>query len=202
MKSCFIITIISILLLNSTLLFGQETDSVKSTPKKFVLIPKEHSPRVAGVASAILPGLGQAYNKKYWKVPVVYAGVAVTGYFIYKNYTIYNNFRQAYIYSHDTDPSTNLESFSVWGISRNKTYFPSLYDDARQLEIIDGYRKYLDLSIIAAAAVYGLNILDAVVDAHLYHFDVSDNLSMTILPSPPPDFHRLSSTGVTLRLQF
>lgn len=189
-------------MLSAVTVSAQSEDSAKTVQKKFVLIPQEHSPRVAGIASAIIPGFGQAYNKKYWKVPVIYAGVAVAGYFIYRNYTIYHNFRQAYIYSHDADSASYLESFSVWGIDGSKTYYPALYDNARQLEIVDGYRRYLDLSVIAAAAVYGLNILDAVVDAHLYHFDVGDNLSMTILPKPPLNFHQISTTGVTLKFQF
>lgn len=189
-------------MLGAVTVSAQSEDSAKTVQKKLVLIPKEHSPRVAGIASAIIPGLGQAYNKKYWKVPVIYAGVAAAGYFIYRNYTIYHNFRQAYIYSHDADSASYLESFSVWGIDGSKTYYPALYDNARQLEIVDGYRRYLDLSVIAAAAIYGLNILDAVVDAHLYHFDVGDNLSMTVLPRPPLNLHSISTTGVTLKFQF
>ena len=157
---------------------------------------------MAGIASAIVPGLGQAYNKKFWKVPIVFASGATAGYFIYRNYTIYNNFKQAYILANDTNLANNIQQFTVWNPVKKETYYPELYDQPRKADIQDIFRKYLDYSMVAGIAVYGLNILDAVVDAHLYNFNVNDDLSLNIHPTL---FNLNSSktiSGFTLQLKF
>jgi len=124
------------------------------------LTPYKHSPKRAMILSAVLPGAGQIYNKKYWKAPVVWTGFAVFGYFIHQNNREYQRFRQAYNYNVDEDSSTISE-------------FPNVSANLLANER-DIYRKWRDLSIILTVGWYALNIIDANVDAHLFEFDVSD----------------------------
>lgn len=177
-----------------------DTERVKR--EGFHIYPEEHSPKAAAISSAILPGLGQAYNKKYWKIPIVYAGLATAGYFIYYNYTIYNNFRTAYILQTDGDSTTNLSSFDVWYITGKQTINLSGYESSALQTVQNQYRNYTDLSVIIAAGIYALNILDAVVDAHFYNFDVSDNLSFNVKPYLLPGINTASRGGLSLTLTF
>jgi hypothetical protein len=142
-----------------------------------------HSPTFAGLASAVIPGAGQVYNHKYWKLPIVYAGLATTGFFMYFNGNVYFTVRNN-LNSRVAGYSTPQPQFLILNSIFSKTTInlnDFTFDDMQTLE--DDYRRYFTLSIIAGGVVYLLNILDAVVDAHLYHFDVSDDLSMNIHPS-------------------
>lgn len=128
-----------------------------------------HSPKKAAIMSACLPGLGQAYNNKYWKIPIIYAGLGGAGYAIGFNNSRYQSYRKAYIARTDTldsttDPYTN-------------------YSAANLLDLRNYYRHNLELSVIIISFVYVLNIVDASVDAHLYDFDISNDLSLSIQPS-------------------
>jgi hypothetical protein len=140
-----------------------------STPEAPAFTPsldslrKVHSPRRAAFYSAVLPGLGQAYNHQYIKIPLMLGGLGVaTGVFMF-NFDKYITYRDAYrlrLNGHYTnDPRVDV-------------YSP---DDLRYLR--DGYRQYVDYSVLGFAAVYLYNILDAIVFAHLYHFDISNDLS-------------------------
>jgi hypothetical protein len=151
-----------------------------------------HQPWRAGAYAAILPGLGQAYNQKYWKIPIVYASLAVSGFFIYYNGNWYSDLKNAYIYRTDGD-----------SLTIDTQYADYLTDDA-VLSAADQVKNWMDISIIITSAIYLLNIIDAVVDAHLYGFDVSDDLTLNISPyinhnffynSPTPSF------GINLKLQ-
>jgi hypothetical protein len=128
-----------------------------------------HSPRKATIMSACLPGLGQAYNKKYWKIPILYAGLGGAGYAIAWNNNKYQDFRKAYIARTDTLDSTT-------------DAYPR-YSASNLLDLRNYYRHNLELSVIIITAVYILNIVDASVDAHLYDFDISDDLSLRVQPS-------------------
>ncbi len=178
------------------------TKSAKLKSENFLhFLPAEHSPKVAGIASAIVPGLGQAYNKKYWKVPIVYAGLATAGYFIYYNFAIYSNFRKAYLLKLDDDSTSALHSFKVWYITSTNTFYLDGYPTSNLYEVQNKYRYYLDISILVAAGIYLLNILDAVVDAHLYHFDVSNDLSLDVRPFYNPVTIRKAG-GINLTFTF
>ena len=109
--------------------------------------------------SALFPGLGQAYNKKYWKMPVIYAGFGGLGYAIGTTHTKYIIYRDAYIKRVDGD-STTIDDFQ-------------LYSSDNLFTLQDYYRRNRDLFIIGTAALYVLNIIDASVDAHLFSFNVS-----------------------------
>ena len=132
---------------------------VNDTVKKSTINPL--APSKAAFYSAILPGLGQAYNKKYWKIPIVYAAIGTGVYSYTWNNKKYNEFRDAY-----------------------KNRLAGLPDDLQYLDqerLIQGqkfYRKNRDLSAIVTVALYILNIVDANVDAHLMQFNVNDDLSM------------------------
>jgi len=171
----------------------QQTDSATSAHAIDTIDVRKHSPSIAGLASAILPGAGQFYNKKYWKIPVLYAGIAVDVYFIVSNYKSYQQFRQAYIanVSGDTN-TTNPYAFA--------------YSSADLLSIQQYYQKYYNLSIIIGGVIYALNILDAVVDAHLFYFDVTEKLSMQITPTVNPfrigSMANAGGTGISLKLNF
>jgi len=139
-------------------------DSVSKSDKQEVKKSENtnyhHSPKRAMMLSALLPGTGQIYNKKYWKAPVVWTGFVVFGYFINQNNKEYQRFRQAYNYNVDDDSTTISEFPAVSAI---------LLANERNI-----FRKWRDLSIILTVGWYALNIIDANVDAHLFEFDVSD----------------------------
>lgn len=123
---------------------------------------KVHDPRKAAFYSAVLPGLGQIYNHQFIKAPLMWGGIGVaTGIFIF-NFNHYITYRDAYRLRLNGrlthDPRIDI-------------YGP---DDLRYIR--DGYRQYVDYSVLGFAAVYVYNILDAIVFAHLYHFDVSNDL--------------------------
>ena len=128
---------------------------------------KDFSPRKASLLSAVIPGAGQIYNKKYWKVPIVFAAVGTSIYYIDYNIKEYNLYKTALIARQDDDPNTVDLKYS------------GLSDDlvSRRAEY---YRRMRDISFIALAATYILNILDASVDAHLKDFDVSDDLTVSL----------------------
>lgn len=144
-----------------------------------------HSPRKATLYSAVLPGLGQVYNKKYWKVPIVYAGLGTCVYFISRNNSKFQEYKDALVAELDGDPTT-----------LNTT----IYTAGQLDQLQDTYRSWRDLSWIFLAGVYVLNILDANVDAHLFYFDVSKDLSMHVQPYLSPSAR--VNTGLSLILNF
>ena len=124
-------------------------------------------PAKAAFFSAILPGLGQAYNKKYWKIPVVYGALGGFAYMFAVNNKEYNYYRKNLFAVNDDDSSTT-----------NATPYNS--DDLQILKL--EYKKYRDFAAIGVGLVYLFNLIDANVDAHLKTFDVSDDLSIEINP--------------------
>lgn len=130
---------------------------------------KKHSPGRALWMSAVLPGLGQAYNKKYWKIPIVWAGFAGLGYGLYHTASRFVDYRNAYRLQVDG----RIETVgSVKGIS----------DPAVLKFYRDQNKRNLDITAICTAVWYALNIIDASVDAHLFHYDISDDLSLDWQP--------------------
>lgn len=127
-----------------------------------------HSPKKATWLSVALPGAGQFYNKKYWKIPIIYAGFGALGYAFSFNHGEYKRFGNYYKQATDDDPDTNPD-------------FPGSAEQLRGKR--NYYKKYRDLSVIGMAGLYALQILDANVDAHLAYFDISDDLSLFWYPS-------------------
>jgi hypothetical protein len=154
----------------------------------------EHSATRATLMSAALPGLGQAYNKKYWKIPIIYAGFGTLYYFIRFNGTEYRKFRDAYnvVALGDSANFVNHEYVIRYNANINQLQQGRNY-----------YRRNLELNYIMAGALYILQIIDASVDANLYDFDVSDELTFRLEPVTMPNMYALRPTpGFTLRYRF
>lgn len=127
-----------------------------------------HSPKKATLRSAVLPGWGQVYNKKYWKVPVIYAGFGGLTFMFIQNDREYQRYKQDYLFATDGDSTTVP---SVPGLN------PSIFKENR-----DFYQRYRDLAVIGMALWWAFQVIDANVDAHLYEFDISSDLSLNIRP--------------------
>ncbi len=149
---------------------------------------KVHSPGRAMLYS-IIPGGGQIYNQKYWKVPVLYAGLAATVYAIDFNKTRYERYRDALDSRQEED----------YDILSDK--YKNLSDNSLE-SLRDSYRNDRDLSIFIGVSIYALNILDAYVDAHFFEFDVSDDLSLHIQPSIQLNPDASTVNGLSLCLRF
>ena len=144
---------------------------------------KVHSPHKASLYSAILPGLGQAYNKKYWKIPLIYAGFGALGYSIHWNNKNYQTMKLAYSDFTDKDPETN----SYLDLAGAEYYDFSIASDSINFKTAlgrqqDYFRRNRDLLVITTFLFYGLNIIDASVDAHFFDFDISEDLSFNWQP--------------------
>jgi hypothetical protein len=144
-------------------------------------------PKKAAIMSACLPGLGQAYNKKYWKIPIIYAGLGGLGYGIYFNHNYYKKYSNALRIRYDDDVST-VDPYTS-------------FSDDNLVTLKRTYQRWRDLCIIGSAALYTLNVIDAVVDAHLSSFDVSDDLSIHFRPGMQYGFNSMQPT-IGIGLQF
>ena len=153
-------------------------NKIDSTPnKKIDSIVKKHSPKIAATRSAIFPGLGQIYNKKYWKLPIVYGALGVTTYIFVDNIKTYKEYRFAYNarYKAGLPTPDSTDYFKLDNIY--KIIQPESIRAAR-----NKFRQYVDYSVIFFIIFWGLNVVDATVDAHLKSFDVSPDLSLQIKP--------------------
>ena len=131
---------------------------------------KVHSTTKATLMSTFVPGLGQIYNRKYWKAPIIYGGIGTSIYFALSNNKDYKRFRNAYLIRIDSDSNTFDE-------------FDGILTDVNIRSNMDVYRRNRDFSIIIAGLIYVLNIVDATVDAHLFSFPVNDNLTFNFQPN-------------------
>ncbi|MDQ6888888.1 MAG: DUF5683 domain-containing protein [Bacteroidota bacterium] len=134
---------------------------------------KKHNPKIATFRSAVLPGWGQAYNRKYWKIPIIYGALGTTaGIFLY-NLKTYKLLKKAVILRSDTIPGNDNQidpQFRDLSTEAIRTYRNS-------------FRQNIDYSVLFFLIFWGLNVVDATVDAHLKAFDVSPNITMKIRPS-------------------
>jgi hypothetical protein len=171
---------------------AQDTLSV-TRPKR---ISFKAEPLKATMLAVAFPGLGQVYNKKYWKIPLVYAGFGGLVYSVGFNTDNYNTMMKAYQDFTDKIPETAsyielikwAEPSSYDPVLHPDTYDPSSESWVRDnlLQAVDYYKKYRDLSYIGIAAWYLISILDANVDASLFDFDVSDKLELQFSPAHMP----------------
>ena len=176
-------------------LFSLET-SFAQTPSASdsVFLPPKHSARKATLYSMALPGLGQAYNHKYWKIPVIYAGFGTLAYFISVNNKKYVNFKEAYKWKAGKDTTK---------IKPSGNPYVDKYDATRLLEGQNYYRRNLEVSIMFTAVLYILNIVDAAVDAHFFDYNISDDLSMRVDPFvSPPSLTAKQGGGFKITLSF
>lgn len=148
-----------------------------------------HSP-TAAILYSIIPGGGQMYNHKYWKVPIIYGLLDVSGYFLYKYATDMILYRNEFINRRDGHTELLLPVLAK-------------YPDENILSMKQEAQRNMEIAIAATAIIYTLNFIDAMVDAHLYYFDVSDDLSLQwspmVLPNP---VNTKPSYGVSIVLSF
>lgn len=169
---------------------GQPADTLparKGKARRYIVEPVRST-----MFAAAFPGLGQIYNRKYWKVPFVYAGFGALGYAVSFNTRNYNSFISAYQDFTDIVPETdsylellvNLNPAEYDPILHPGTFNPSTEAWVRTtlLNGVDYYRKYRDLSYIGIAAWYLLTIIDANVDASLFDYDITDDLKASVVP--------------------
>lgn len=173
------------------------TDSLIVIPSKENVKTKKtlsrHSPKKALILSLALPGAGQIYNRKYWKLPIVYGGLGALGYLSVYNGRRYTCYRRSYLAMVDSDPLTV------------NTCDPNLSQSEMKL-LRDNYQRFYEFSVVGMVGFYLLVAADAFVDAHLMDFDISDDLSLKIkpsfeaLPSLTPNLVNFS-TGLGLEFQ-
>lgn len=179
--------------MSSSLCSAQQADTLKkkdSIPAATVdsLIRAQHSPRRAAIRSAILPGLGQAYNKKYWKIPIIYAALGITGAIFVDNLKTYKDLKFAYAAKYkaslpaydSTSPYPGPYRDSADYFKIKDRYMPINIESLREGR--DKFRQYIDYSAVFFIIFWGLNVVDAVVDAHLKPFDISPDLSLRVKP--------------------
>ncbi len=147
------------------------------------------NPGKAAMYAAVFPGLGQIYNKKYWKLPLVYGALGAGIYAITFNHDQYKIYLDGFYTRIDDDPVNDQ--------------FVGQYDERQLIELQNIYRRWRDLSIILTGVAYGLQILDAYVDAHLFYFDVNDDLSLNWQPSILSNqYSQPNAFGVGITLSF
>jgi len=157
-------------LLASCNIFGQQITGIQQD-ETLVLFKKNKNPKLATILSTVIPGSGQIYNEKYWKFPVIYGGFAGLGYFADINNNYYKKYREAYEdkIKYIKDPEGKEDPF------------PGVAAQAIQRER-ERWRRNRDLLLIGIGLLYLLNILDANVDANLFDYDVSEDLTIKICP--------------------
>ena len=172
----------------TTTALGQTDSTAKSFEKQRVtedqnsLLPKD--PKKATLLSALIPGAGQVYNGKTWKVPILYAGIVTDLYFVQYNNRRYVNFREALFALDKGEPNQ----------------FPSL-NRASLVRNVDYWRQNRDLTLLLLLGIYALNLVDANVDAHLSGFDISEDLALQVAPHLGT-VSASNSLGLSLTLRF
>ena len=156
---------------------ADSTPVKKATLNRYDSAMKAHSPKSAAIRSALLPGLGQIYNKKYWKLPIVYGGMGVCAGIFFYNLKNYKDTKFAYRVKYN---------MRVNGTDSN--LYASIKDNLKPLEeeslrfYRNQFRRDIDYSTLVFILLWGLNVVDAAVDAHLKPFDVSPDLSLQFVP--------------------
>ncbi len=189
-KCCYIIIT---LLFSVQSIIAQENEELKVTTEEIAVKKQKRkkekkirpyeplAPARAAFYSAVLPGLGQAYTKKYWKIPIVYAAIGAGVYFYLENNGRYNDLRDAY--------KRRLAGFT-------DDEFPQFTED-QLIDLQDRFRRDQELSLLLTAAAYLLNIVDANVTAHLQQYNITEDLSL----KPKVNFNEFN-TGLNYGVSF
>ena len=140
------------------------------------------NPKKALWLAIVIPGAGQIYNRKYWKLPIVYGGFVGCAYAMRWNNMMYKDYSQAYIDLTDDDPNTKsyerFQQFSNRITDANIQRYQELFKNRK-----NRFRRWRDLSFFVMCGVYAISIIDAYVDASLSEFDISDDLTMRVAPT-------------------
>lgn len=150
--------------------------------------------------AVVLPGAGQIYNRKYWKLPIVYGGIMGCLYAYNWNNQMYSDYRQAFLDIMDADPnSKSYETFfpSGYDFQSNEEYLKELFKKRK-----NRYRRWRDLSVFACVGVYLVSIVDAYVDAHLSSFDISEDINLSIHPDVQPSGANGNYYGLNCNISF
>ena len=164
------------------------------------------NPKRALWLALVLPGAGQIYNRKYWKLPIIYGGFMGCIYALTWNNMMYKDYSQAYLDIMDNDPGTaSYNKFLHLGVEindQNMERYKSLFKSRK-----DKYRRWRDLSFFVMLGVYAISVIDAYVDAELSEFDISKDLSLKVSPAVIPNYSggnplQAQSLGVNCSLNF
>ena len=156
-------------ILCTCLIFNFQFSILNCTAQTDSVQVKKHNPKIA-TALSIIPGAGQIYNKKYWKLPIIYGGLGATGGLIYYFQKETSKYRKEYVARVNEDSVKFKPALAEYATENVK-------------ELRDYYRKNMEICVAACVILYALNILDACVDAHLFYYDISDNLALRITPT-------------------
>lgn len=163
---------------------NNDTISIMETPNNKVAnenVQWTPNPTTATWLALVFPGAGQIYNKKYWKLPIIYGGFLGCLYALQWNGQMYSDYQQAYLDIMDADPNTkSYMGFlpSTYDVEANEEYLIKLFKNRK-----DRYRRYRDLSVFCFIGVYLVSVIDAYVDAELSVFDISKDLTLKIAPN-------------------
>ncbi|AIZ42086.1 DUF5683 domain-containing protein [Cellulophaga baltica] len=188
-----------------------ELDSIQTDLKSQGIVVKDSvfkkrveinplAPAKAAFYSAIIPGLGQVYNKRYWKVPIVYAALGASIYAYDYNNTQYKRFRTAF--KSRQAGFTDDEFYDLAPFSDTELTEPEFSTDALQ-DAQENFQRDRDLMVLVTIGLYVLNIIDANVDSHLKQFNVDDNLSVDF--QPYLDYNEITAQpnyGMALTIKF
>lgn len=190
---------------DDSLRLAKSNDSIARRVKRDWSTWKPNAKRAMWLA-LVIPGAGQIYNRKYWKIPIVYGGFVGCIYAMRWNNQMYHDYSQAYLDIMDDDPTTeSYNQFLHLGATINESNisrYQTLFKNRK-----DKYRRWRDLSFFCLVGVYALSVIDAYVDASLSEFDISKNLSMRVEPTIMTDKTSRSplksnSLGVSCSLNF
>lgn len=144
----------------------------------FAQVKTTKNPKRAAIYSAIIPGTGQVYTKKYWKIPIIYGGLITSGYYINESNNLYQLYKSTYINRINGDMSDNLN-----------------YSNTDLRTLTEHHRRNREISALLFTLTYVLNIVDASVNAHLFNYDISDDLTLNIQPIY---FSKENASGISL----
>ena len=187
------------------------SDTLIENLPSVVIKKKPHSPHKATIYAMVLPGLGQIYNHQYWKLPILYGGIAATYYAINWNGDMYKKYKGAFIdyiqyldfkNNGGTEPETKRwEKIYIGDVTEftqtQQEWFKNTLKNKK-----DSYKRDRDLMYIVMGGIYALNIIDATVFAHFYDFDISDDLSMGIVPTMQHSEVAGNSVGLNCTIRF
>jgi Family of unknown function (DUF5683) len=190
MKSFLFFSFCSMLLLLGLYARGQSTPQPKQN--RYDSVTAAHPPKKAALKSALVPGLGQIYNKKIWKVPIVYGALGTSGAIFFYNLNNYQDTRFAYRVKYNMRVNSTDSAL----FSQIKPNLQPLPEESLKY-YRNQFRRDIDYSVLFFIVLWGLNVVDAAVDAHLKSFDVGNDLSLRIAPG----YSETAAThGLSLRL--